>query len=746
LDKVLQGLEGVRRNGSGFKARCPGHEDREPSLSVQEGDDGRILLKCFAGCSTETVVEAMGLRMADLFPESPNGSGRKKKIAATYDYPDADGRSLFQTVRYEPKDFRQRRPDGRGGWAWNLKGIEPVLYRLPEVLRAVESDETVFVGEGEKDANRLADLGLTATTNPLGAGKWRRSYSETLRGANVIVVADNDTAGRKHVERVAQDLKGKAASVKVLELPGLPDKGDASDWVDGGGTVEELERLARETPEWEPQEASAEPVGQLLSWVAAERVDWLWHGRIPLGKITVIDGDPGLGKSALTTDLAARVSVGRDWPDGTPCPAGGAVLLSAEDGLADTVRPRLDAADGDPERVLALATLRDGDGERLLTIPGDLDIIRRGIERVKALVVVIDPMMAFLGPDVNSHRDQDVRRALTSVGKLAEKKKVAVLIVRHLNKGGGGNPLYRGGGSIGIVGAARSALVVAQDPDHDKRRILAPLKSNLAEPVPSLAFELTGAANGAVCVEYKGTSSLAADTLLAVPLDPEEKSALTEAKEFVSDELADGPMAANQVKKNARDADISERTLKRAKAALSILSKKEGDGSWTWSLPGKEAEEDHSPTVGPLGTLGTLPINKPNEAENKGGQAKDVGPLQNGSHSPYLSEEGQGGQGGQRKECGPLEQDGQGSFEGVDGDHLEKDTVSEGEEVARFFVDPPVWFRTQAKICADAGSPDRLLNPLANAASVVLYGTPWRWKEIKPRVAEFVEGGEAVNT
>ena len=243
---------------------------------------------------------------------------RKWKIAEAYDYRDAEGNLLFQVVRFDPKDFRQRRPDGRGEYTWSLDGIERVLYRLPELLAAYPS-ETVFVPEGEKDTIRLTDLGLAATTNPEGAGKWRDEYTATLKGRHVTILPDNDEEGNKHAEKVARSLYDVAASVKVVALPGLPEKGDVSDWLDAGNTVQQLLGIVDETPEWDPHSPAADTpveieVGTLLSEVVEESVEWLWEGRIPLGKLTVIDGDPGTGKSALTIDLAARVSTGRDMP------------------------------------------------------------------------------------------------------------------------------------------------------------------------------------------------------------------------------------------------------------------------------------------------------------------------------------------------------------------------------------------------------------------------------------------------
>jgi len=373
------------------------------------------------------------------------------------------------------------------------------------------------------------------------------------------------------------------------------------------------------------------PVATLLSEVEPERVEWLWPERIPLGKLTVLDGDPGLGKSAMTLDIAARVSAGLELPDGEMCEPSGVLLMSAEDGLADTIRPRLDAADADTKRILALTTKIDAQGtEQMVSIPEDLPLIEHEIERIGARLVVLDPLMAFLSGDTNSHKDQDVRRALAPLAALAQRTGAAILIVRHLNKTSGGNTLYRGGGSIGIIGAARSGLVVAEDPEDPERRILAHNKQNLCKPSASLVFTIETASSGAACVVWHGQSELNASQILRAPVDEEEKSALSEAKEFLLDELKDGPMTARQVKKNARDADIADRTLKRAKAELRVGSNKEADGSWTWSVPtsDKEAKEDQSFNPDPLGTVGPL----------AGAQ---------GAEGSYLSQESQGGQGGQ---------------------------------------------------------------------------------------------------
>jgi hypothetical protein len=306
-----------------------------------------------------------------------------------------------------------------------------------------------------------------------------------------------------------------------------------------------------------------------------------------------MDGDPGLGKSATTLDLAARVSAGKVFPDGAPCEPAGVVLLSGEDALADIIRPRLDAAGADVSRILALATVPDENGhDRYLSIPEDIPLIEKGIERVGARLVVVDPLMAFLSGETNSHRDQDVRRALAPLAGLAERTGACVLVVRHLNKAPGNNPLYRGGGSIGIIGAARMAFVVGKDPQDENRRVLASTKNNLAKAPKSLMFTLEEAESGAaVRVNWLGESEVSAHQLLATPREEEHADARSEALEFLNEVLADGPVPASDIIQDAEDAGMSEKTLRRAKKLLGVVGYREGEagkrgaGRWLWKLP-----------------------------------------------------------------------------------------------------------------------------------------------------------------
>jgi hypothetical protein len=353
---------------------------------------------------------------------------------------------------------------------------------------------------------------------------------------------------------------------------------------------------------------------QTLADVPAERVAWLWPGRLPLGKLVVLDGDPATGKSTLTLDLGARVSTGARWPDGVPATSpAGVLLLSAEDGLADTLVPRLIAAGADLRRVHALTDVPsvDEDGEvRHVppSLPRDLAVIEKVVTEKTIKLVVVDVLMAYLSGKVDSHRDQDVRGVLHQLGAMAERTGATVVLVRHLNKAGGTNALYRGGGSIGIVGAARAAYLVARDPEDADRRILAVTKSNLSVEPPSLAYRLVDdPTNGCARVQWEdGPVDHTAASLLRDATDDETRTERDEAVDWLTGYLkANGGQAPRKdVMKAAAAERFSERTLKRAAARAGVVSERYGyPAVATWSLPVGPPSTQHV-QPGPTGGRG----------------------------------------------------------------------------------------------------------------------------------------------
>jgi hypothetical protein len=569
----------LKKAGAGWSAHCPAHDDRRSSLSIGIGDAGRILLKCHAGCALDDILAAAHLDHADLFPETTTPT-----IIATYRYLDEGGRHLSDAVRLSPKDFRQRRADG----TWSMKGVRRVLYHLDKL----QGQTVAYVVEGEKDADRLRVIGLPGTTNVGGAGKWKPEYVAQLKAATVeqiVIIPDNDDPGRAHADAVARSCHLAGLQVKIVTLPDLPTKGDVSDWLDAGHTKADLVALVKAAPLFTPASiastpaATAGPVVVRLADVQAETVSYVWPHRIARSKLNLIVGDPGLGKSQITLDGAARVSRGAAWPDGGRAPLGDVILLSAEDGLADTIRPRLDALDADVTRVHALTAIRSAHGdERGFCLASDIALLEQVIERTGAMLVIIDPISAYLGA-TDSYKDGEVRGVLAPLAALAERADVAIVGVMHLGKGAQRPALYRALGSIAFVAAARIVLAVAPHPEDETRRVLAPVKANVCAPAAVLSFSL-GA--GRLAWDTDPVAGLDIDALLsATGTDHQE---YRDADDFLRELLTDGEQTVKQVQQAARDAGIGWRTVERAKHRLHIQSDRLGygdTGRWYWRLP-----------------------------------------------------------------------------------------------------------------------------------------------------------------
>lgn len=332
--------------------------------------------------------------------------------------------------------------------------------------------------------------------------------------------------------------------------------------------------------------------------VKPEPVRWLWRDRIPRGKITDISGDPGLGKSQITASIAAVLTRGGRWPvDRSPSERGSALILSAEDGVADTIRPRLEAAGADLTRCHVIEAVRDGvtaDGRELrrtFNLRRDLSELEALLEELADVaLVVIDPVSAYLG-GTDSHTNADVRGLLAPVADLAERFGVAVITVNHLNKGGAGPAIRRVNGSIAFVAAARAAWIVVADPDDKEKRLFLPSKNNLAKDRGGLAYRLEGhTLPGGIetcrVVWESDCVALTADQALAPPA-PDRRTATDEAEDWLRDLLAGGPMKVSDVQREAEEAGVGEKPLRSARERLRIKPMKSGfgGGGWVWKLP-----------------------------------------------------------------------------------------------------------------------------------------------------------------
>jgi hypothetical protein len=322
-------------------------------------------------------------------------------------------------------------------------------------------------------------------------------------------------------------------------------------------------------------------------------ISWLWPGRLALGKLAMLDGDPGLGKSLVTLDLCARLSKGRSFPDGATGPGRAASLvLNGEDSAEDTIRPRLQALDADLKRVYVLHA-EDASAGEPLRLPEHTAILDDALKQTRAQLLVIDPIMAFLDRRIQSSNDASVRRVLTPLAQLAERHGAAVLMVRHLNKSPGRSPIYRGGGSIGLLAACRSGWLIARNPEQPAQCVLAQVKNNLAPPQPSLAYRVDTKESKVLSLSWLGPTDWTAAQLLAgVPRNrPRRLTPREQARDFLQGFLRDGPRTSRDIWHAALPKGLTERTLERAKQELSIRSVRvypDGQCMSYWLLPGQE--------------------------------------------------------------------------------------------------------------------------------------------------------------
>jgi len=565
IDALADGGCDPRQSGGSWQARCPAHEDHSPSLSVR-GIEGQALVHCHAGCETVDVLAELELSMRDLFDE-PSGTSYR------YD----DGRVVHRTVE---KKFKQ---------SGTTKGTAQ-LYRLSKVVAAVAQDEIVYLVEGEKDVHALEALGVTATTSPMGAGNFGKVDPAPLAGAQVVIVADKDTAGQKYARTAMEILLPLGCEIQLVHAKVGK---DAADHVAAGHGVAELV----------PVDLPRRGGGRRLrvtrgSQVKTKRVLWVMQDWIPTGSLTLLAGREGLGKSTIAAAIGAPITRGTLAGElhGTPR---NVLYVHTEDSREFTVAPRLKAAGADMDRVLFVDVETDVTDSGTLVLPLDTYMLEDLIVQHDVALVILDAATSSMSVDLSGKDDRAVRQYLEPLAQLAARRDCVVLGICHFGKRDGADTGKLILGSIAWSQVARSVLSVAQDEDSGNL-VVTNTKGNLAPRTLSMNATIVsttvatddGAAEVGV-IEWLGESERDARELLS-GTDDDDADDRTAAEKWLQSYLhQQGKTPAKQVKVDARKEGITEPTIKRAAKRLGIIYEYEGYPKTSrWSLPDNLAQSD----------------------------------------------------------------------------------------------------------------------------------------------------------
>ena len=406
-----------------------------------------------------------------------------------------------------------------------------------------------------------------------------RARGENISTADLAAMAEASVPSLLHVKRYAAIIREAAKKRQFLSILISAQERFSSSAEDRDLLGETIASLTALQTNGKGKYGGAQPVLVRVSDVEREEVAWLWEGRIPLGKLTLLEGDPGVGKSFCSLAIATAVTRGSGLPGQTKTAPGCVLILSAEDGIADTIRPRLEDMGADLKRISILRGAKDRKGQERSVSLADLDILERAINIEKPRLCVVDPLVAYLGSGIDEWKASSVRSVLGPLAGLAEKTGSAVVGIRHLIKSTA-RAVYKGAGSIDFLAACRSAFVFGENPDTPGDFVMAHVKSSLAPKAASLSYSIV---HGRFL--WGGESPITAERLVVTPATGEEASEKGEAEGFLREILSAGSLASSEVKKQAREAGVSERTLWRAKTSMGVKAIKDGRGGWSWSLP-----------------------------------------------------------------------------------------------------------------------------------------------------------------
>jgi putative DNA primase/helicase len=502
----------------------------------------------------------------------------------TYPERNAQGETIARMTRWDaPAEGQPKYTAAKGA----KRGL---IMRWPLANYAGSSPEDpLLLTEGASDTACAESLTLDAVGR-CNAGGAIELLAELCKGLHVAIVPDVDEAGRRSTPKLVAALSEVCASVRVANLPA--GYKDLRGWVcEGGATRDDVLRMAREAKPT-AAEASRGPVLTCMADVAPAAIEWLWNGKLAIGCLTTLAGYPGKGKSFVTTDLAARVSRGKPWPDGSPCARGSVLIISAEDDPARVIRPRLDAHGADVRKVHLLTMVRRGQDERgepidaMFTL-ADVAALRQALERIGDVrLLVVDPVGSFVGGTVDTYKDNELRAVLAPVDALANEYGTAALLVAHPRKGASTRADDMVLGSRALTAISRAVWHLVQDKDDEERRLLLPGKNNLARMADGLAFTI-GGEPAAIQWEPEPIRMSADDGLAEHEAGgPKPGTRLADATGWLRAYLdGAGAVPGKVVMADGKAAGHSSRTLERARDELQVTTRPMGMGQpWVWEL------------------------------------------------------------------------------------------------------------------------------------------------------------------
>jgi hypothetical protein len=604
------------------RAHCPFHPpDENPSFAVFQTDGGTWLWKCHHdGEASGSIIDFVSrkdritvsaaiqkIKRLEGIEDHPAPSPKpERKVSALYDYKDASGKLIFQKIRYIPKTFNCRRPDGEN-WIYNTQGIKALPYRWDKV----HAEPRVFLCEGEKDADNLAGLGYPSTSAPWGAGSWPVDLTPYFSGKAVYIVYD--VGNEKKAQHIASELSGGAKEILIVSIPIERREADVSDFLDPftspddkRAKFEELvfHAVKFEPPKPQPREGAFQPTlaERPADSIKIRAIPWLWHGVMPTHLSTAITGDAGQGKSLVTVDMAARVSCGTPFPiyDKPSPTVKGHVFYVTSEGVPEMILvPRLKAAGADLEKIEIIegVYLRK-DHFSMFDITANLPLIERRARDFPDLkLIIFDPIASFLPERINPSQQNAVRQAMDKISELAYKLGIAVPTVMHFNKGNGLKMIHKTSGSVQFEAAVKmSWSVVRREDDARNVRILVPQKSNITGGYKSLSFSIHNAEFEApdkpgeiiqtAKISYGDLVDEDPETLISPIVETD--SNVSRAVAFLKSKLATGTtLYAAPLIDDAERSGIPKWALYKAKDRLGVLHDKEShfQGKTFWYKP-----------------------------------------------------------------------------------------------------------------------------------------------------------------